>query len=392
MRWSTILEGIHQETKLLLSAFWCEAQNLKHLCLKLRVVDTDGTATHFDTVTNHVVSISTHGSRVCVEQGDVLIHRMGEWVVHRHEALLLIAPFKHREFCHPQEGKLILIAKSETLTHFETQFAQLLASLHGILTREDENQIAWLGIHLLFQCIELLGSVELIHARLHAAVFLHACINQTLRTNLRTLHEVGQLVKLLTGIYSTTWCADTADVGSIVEHREGAALQRVHQFHELHAEAHIWLVRTESAHRFSPRQTKEWLVDFHASECLEQMLCHALESLDDVLLRDKRHLAVNLSEFRLTVGTQVFIAETLHDLEITVETCHHQQLLQGLRALRKCIELTWVHTGRHHEVASTLRSGTNEHRCFHLEETEVGEVVAHLDAHPVAQFEVLAHT
>ena len=74
------------------------------------------------------------------------------------------------------------------------------------------------------------------------------------------------------------------------------------------------------------------------------MFGHTFEGLDDVFLSDERHLAVDLSELRLTVGTQVLVAETLRNLEITVETADHQQLLQCLRALRQCIELPFIHT------------------------------------------------
>jgi len=38
--------------------------------------------------------------------------------------------------------------------------------------------------------------------------------------------------------------------------------------------------------------------------------------------------------------------ETFYDLEITVETGNHQQLLQGLWRLRQSVELSRVHTGR----------------------------------------------
>ena len=134
MRRCTILEGVHQEAKLLLCLFGCEAQNLEHLGLQLGVVNTDGTTTHFDTVAYHVVSISTYSSRVGVEQMNVFVHRVCERMVHRHQTLFLIAPFEHRELCHPQQGELVLVSQTEALAHLQTQFAELLAGLHGIST------------------------------------------------------------------------------------------------------------------------------------------------------------------------------------------------------------------------------------------------------------------
>ena len=73
------------------------------------------------------------------------------------------------------------------------------------------------------------------------------------------------------------------------------------------------------------------------------MFRHTFESLDDVFLSDERHFAVNLCELRLTVSAEVFVAEALHDLEIAVEACHHEQLLQCLWRLGQGIELSWVH-------------------------------------------------
>ena len=84
------------------------------------------------------------------------------------------------------------------------------------------------------------------------------------------------------------------------------------------------------------------------------MLGHLLEDVDDVVLLHKTHLAVNLCEFRLTVGTEVFVAETLDNLEIAVHASHHQQLLQCLRRLREGIELSGIHARRHYEVACAL--------------------------------------
>ena len=75
MRGCSVLEGIHQEAELLLSLLRREAQYLEHLGLQLRIVDTDGTATHFDTVAHHVVCIGTHSCRIGIQQGDVLVLR-----------------------------------------------------------------------------------------------------------------------------------------------------------------------------------------------------------------------------------------------------------------------------------------------------------------------------
>ena len=39
---------------------------------------------------------------------------------------------------------------------------------------------------------------------------------------------------------------------------------------------------------------------------------------------DVAHLAVDLGELRLTIGTQILISEALHHLEVPVDTGNHQ--------------------------------------------------------------------
>ena len=66
MRRCTEFERIHQEAKLFLSLFWCEAKQFEHFVLQFAVVDTDRTTTNFNTVDNHIVSICTYSTWVGV--------------------------------------------------------------------------------------------------------------------------------------------------------------------------------------------------------------------------------------------------------------------------------------------------------------------------------------
>ena len=106
--------------------------------------------------------------------------------------------------------------------------------------------------------------------------------------------------------------------------------RHVVEFNKLHSETDIRLVRTIIFHCVLP--SNSWkIAEFDAFDGLEQMFCQALEHVDDIFLLNKRHLAVDLSELWLTVGTEVFIAEAAHYLEITVEACHHEELFELLR-------------------------------------------------------------
>ena len=122
------------------------------------------------------------------------------------------------------------------------------------------------------------------------------------------------------------------------------------------------------------------------------MTGHFLKQLQHIFLFYKRHLAVDLCELRLTVSTKVLITETLGNLEVTVETGHHQQLLQRLRRLRQGIELSRIHTTGYHEVTGTLWRGTDQNRCLHLNEVLAIEEIANQDGHTMAQFEILTNS
>ena len=102
MRRSTILEGIHQESKLELSLFGSKTKNLENLLLELGIVYTNRAATYLNAIDNHIVGIGSYAGRIRIQQRYILWLRRSEGVVHSHEALLLVAPLIHREIYDPQ--------------------------------------------------------------------------------------------------------------------------------------------------------------------------------------------------------------------------------------------------------------------------------------------------
>ena len=94
--------GVHQESELELCLFWGEAQDLKGALLQRSIVDTDTTATNLYTVDNHVVCVRTHSGWIGVHQWNILWFWRGKWMVHSHEALLLVAPLVHWEIHNPK--------------------------------------------------------------------------------------------------------------------------------------------------------------------------------------------------------------------------------------------------------------------------------------------------
>ncbi|EJX00501.1 phosphatase/phosphohexomutase [gut metagenome] len=206
-------------------------------------MDTDRTTTHFNTIAYHIVSISQYICRISIQLCYIAGLRRSKRMVHSHQAAFFFTPFEHREVNDPKKSELILITQTETTTHFEAQFAQLAASLHSIIATENQNQIASLGTHSLFQGIEHISTIELVYRTLDAAIFVDSCIHHTLSTNLLALDEISQFIQLLASIGSTTFSTNTTDISGIVKYSKFAlALEHIHQFNKFHAETHIRFV------------------------------------------------------------------------------------------------------------------------------------------------------
>ena len=159
---------------------------------------------------------------------------------------------------------------------------------------------------------------------------------------------------------------------------------------ELHAEAQVGLVAAVEAHGVVPGHAGE-LAELDALHLLEEVLGQAFEHVQHILLVHEAHLAVDLRELRLAVGAQVLVAEATHNLEVAVVTGHHQQLFEGLGALRQGVELAGIHTAGHHKVAGTLGRALDEHGGLNLQEIPVGKVVAYKHSHLVAHLQIAAH-
>ena len=126
--------------------------------------------------------------------------------------------------------------------------------------------------------------VEFVDARFYVTVFFYAGIYHTFGANLRTLHILCEGVELLAGIVSRAGSADTADVGGIVKYTEAVAFEYIHKFYKAHTEAQVGFVATIVLHSVGPGHTLEGLGEFHATDYLEEVLGHALEKLDDIVL------------------------------------------------------------------------------------------------------------
>ncbi len=117
----------------------------------------------------------------------------------------------------------------------------------------------------------------------------------------------------------------------------------------------------------------------------------AFHESHDLVLREERGLDVELSELRLAVGAQILVAETAHDLVVTIEARDHQQLLEDLRRLGQREELAGMGAARHEVIPRSLGSCLREHRRLEVDEAVRVEVGAHRAGDRKAQPQPLRH-
>ena len=95
---------------------------------------------------------------------------------------------------------------------------------------------------------------------------------------------------------------------------------------------------------------------------------HRLDRAEHVVLRDERHLDIELIELaRRAIGAGVLVAEAGRDLEIAIEAGDHQQLLELLRRLRQRVELARMDAARHQIVARAFGRARRQDRRLELE-------------------------
>ncbi len=105
----------------------------------------------------------------------------------------------------------------------------------------------------------------------------------------------------------------------------------------------------------------------------------------------ERGLDVDLSELHLPVRPQIFVTEAACDLEIPLHARHHQDLLELLGRLRKCIKLPRVDARRHQVFAGAFRRALEECWRLHLDELLRVKVVADRLRRAMPHFQVAAH-
>ena len=176
----------------------------------------------------------------------------------------------------------------------------------------------------------------------------------------------------------------------LFEHPELRIAEEVREVLDLEAEPQVRLVRSVPGDRFRVGNAAKRRADVPADFAADG-LQHRLDHREHRLGTGKRHLEVELREFRLAIRPEILVAEAARDLEVAVHARDHQDLLEDLRRLRQRVELAGMDAARHKIVARAFGRRFREDRRLDFPESLRVEKLADAQRDAMAQPDVLLH-
>ena len=291
-------------------------------------------------------------------------------MVHCDITILFLAVLKLRKLNDPEEIEFAVIYQTKLLAQLDTQCAQN-APYNIVFIGSKQQQVTGLSIHLLHESCQLLLCHKFGKGRFVRTVLLHGQISQSLCTV--ALCKINEGIYLLSRHRRLSLDIQAAYRAAVFQRRckytEAAASNRFRNINQFHAETGIRLIGTITVHRVYPFHSLQRKRDIQADRLLAHIGNKALVHIHYIIHIYKGQLHIHLRKFRLTIRTQVLIAETLCNLEIAVIPGAHQQLLEQLRGLGQRIKVTGMHTAGNQIVSCALRSGFAQDRRFNLQKS-----------------------
>ena len=392
MRRSTVLECIKQEAEFLLCFFLRDTDGFKYFFLQILLVDTKGAAAGFDTVQDHIIGFRIDLGRIGEEVLYIFISWCGEWMMFSDVAFFFFTVFEHREVGDPAEAEFIRVDEAHAASHFETEFAKSLCD-DLRLVRNDEDEVAFFRFADFADLTDLVFTEEFGDLALQAAVFIEADPSQTFGTIVADVFD--EAVEFTTRNAGIAFDGDGFHTAAIIEdgakYFEAGVTEQVGYIIEMHIETKVRFVGTIESHGVIPFDPLERDLDIDIEDFLEDSLHHVFHEVQNEVLVFEGELHIQLGEFRLAIGTQVFITEAASDLEVAFQTGNHEQLFEELRGLRQSVEFARVHAGWDEVVACAFRGALGEHRGLDFEKIVFIEEGSHLMYDLMAHDEVVLH-
>ena len=350
------------------------AGDLERLVHDLDLVVADRARRELDAVADDVVLVRLDRQRILgVERLESAL-RHGERVVGEDDLAGLGILLEEREIDDPAELVAVLLA--DVVRHVVRDVrADESGKPVALFNRRghEEERVAGLHADDLLHLIELVGGEELRDRTLELAFLRPADVAEALAAVL--LDERLALVEPGARLDADDSLDEKALDESAVRdaRREGLEVrlrEEVAHVDPLERVAEVGLVRAIDHHRVAvldarPRRG----VALPRGELLEGRGDDVLDDGEDLVLRHVGHLDVHLVELaRRAVRARGLVAEARRDLEVLVEAGDHQELLEHLRRLGKCVEHAAVDAARHEVVARALGRGGRQDRRLELVE------------------------
>ena len=248
--------------------------------------------------------------------------------------------FKHREVNDPAEFEYIRINKSKLITQFRNNRTADFHYFRFLISQEEEC-ISIFNLAGNFKRIDNFRRKEFNNRTLYFATvpndICHTFCPGSLRKFNHIIKELTRFASHFRSAHCTHYSAIRHHVGKSTETATGKVFADIDHFNRV---TQIRLVRTETAHSFPIRNTRERRMSkLFGAELAEYTLKHPFDNRKDLVLFNETHFNVQLIEFAgRAVSSGIFVTETRSDLEIFVKTGNHQQLFELLRCLRQRIE------------------------------------------------------
>ena len=182
-----------------------------------------------------------------------------------------------------------------------------------------------------------------------------------------------------------------AAIGDGAEDLELRLAEDIGDIDHLHGKAGIRLIRTKTVHRLAVGHARKGRGNVDAARFLEDAREESLDERLDFVVGDERGFEIDLREFRLAIGAQIFVPIAARDLEIFLESGDLEQLLVLLRRLRERVERAGVEPRRHEEIARAFGRGIGKNRRLDFEVAALVEVIARRFHDAMAQLEIALH-
>ena len=210
------------------------------------------------------------------------------------------------------------------------------------------------------------------------------------------LDEVGVAVDFAARHGGTVRNTEGHDA-AVVEFGSGSEDLKVNVAHqickicEFELDAKVRFVGAVVVHSIRPQHDGERIGQIDVNGFFEDSADQLFHQGADFNFVQEAGFNIHLGEFRLTIGTEVFVTEALNDLVVAVKACAHQHLFEELGGLRQSVEVAVVNTRGNQIVAGAFRGALGEHRSFDVDEAVLIKETAESHCSFVAELHVALH-